>query len=423
MPGNPTIDNLNPTFFQMLLGFVQASGGRVRLEGGSGWRSPEQQAAMYNAWLKGEYDAPRVASAEKSNHPKGLAFDLVYGPGGEAWAHANAARFGLRFPMDDEGWHVEPINIDALKTGSMTTTAGRAIVGASDMGFQQLTPEQARDRAKEIYGYLGWYVDHPEVGPIIVSAAMNGWDAAQLQGALSQTTWWRTTAESARMWDALKASDPAQAMQRAAETKLSLQVAAGKLGFPVPEDRLNQMSEDANRLGWSKEQLDLALAAELKWQPGQMTVGTLGNTMTQVHQIASEHMVPVNDQQAWEWARRIAAGAADLSSVTTQMQQLAIARFPQIADQINQGITPGQFFTPYRNLIGQLLDRSPDDIDLMSERWSPVVAMGSDSDLRPMTFGEATRFARTDPSWQRSPDGARVMGQYADTLSALFGTR
>ena len=123
MAGNPTIDNLNPTFYSMLLQFVAASGGRVRLQGGSGWRSVQRQAQMYDDYIHHRKGQARAAPPGKSNHNFGLAFDLIYGPGGEAWAHKNAARFGLRFPMADEGWHVEPIALKALKGGASINTA------------------------------------------------------------------------------------------------------------------------------------------------------------------------------------------------------------------------------------------------------------------------------------------------------------
>lgn len=86
----------------------------------SGYRSPERQAQLYADAVKkyGSEAAARkwVAPPGKSNHGKGrpdapMAYDLGFAGGMngsvKAWVHANAARFGLRFPMAHEPWHVE----------------------------------------------------------------------------------------------------------------------------------------------------------------------------------------------------------------------------------------------------------------------------------------------------------------------------
>lgn len=413
--GNPNIDNLHPTFYRMLLSFVAASGGLVQLEGGSGWRSYSQQARLYSRYVSGVKGQARAAKPGSSNHNFGLAFDLIYKPGGKAWAHANAARFGLRFPMSDEDWHIEPINLKALKAGQPVGVA------AYDMGPATVSPEQARDKAKEIYGYIGWFVDHPEVGPLILQGAQEGWDGARLQGALTKTNWWQTTSESARQWDALTASDPAQADRRVAETRLSLQIETAKLGIPVAVERLSDIAKNGLRYGWNQEEMKLALAAEMRWRPGQAEQGLVGKTMQDVKSIARDHMVPVNDRQAWEWTRRIVGGGATLDAVNAQMRTLAIGRFPHLADQINAGVTPGQFFAPYRNLIGRLLEQSPEQVDLMDERWSPVVSRAGDDGVRPMSYGEVERFARADPRWGKTRNAWDVGAGMLETISRIFG--
>lgn len=415
MAQNPTIDNLNPTFYRMLLAFVAASGGRVQLQGGSGWRSVQRQAQMYDDYIHHRNGQARAAPPGKSNHNFGLAFDLVYTRDGSSWAHQNAARFGLRFPMGDEPWHIEPISLKALKGGA--TIAG----GTYDFTPATVSPAEARDKAKSIYGYIGWFVDHPEVGPLILQGAQEGWDGARLQGALSKTNWWKTTSESARKWDALVASDPAQADRRVKETRLSLDIETGKLGIPVEPSRLDDIAKSGLRFGWNPDELKLAVAAEMRWRPGQSHQGLVGKTMDDVRKTATEYMVPVNDRQAWEWTRRIVGGGATLEAVSAQMRNLALARFPHLADQINAGVTPGQFFTPYRNLIGRLLEVGADSIDLMDERWSPVVAKGDGAEVRPMSYGEVERFVRSRDEWGRTQNAWQLATPMLDTIGRMFG--
>lgn len=104
--------NIDADFAARLQQLIAAAPGRIELRGGGhGFRSRSDQARLYR-------QKPHLAAPPgRSNHEKGLAYDLVF-EGGMAgpvavWAHANAARFGLKFPMlggkgkKYEPWHIE----------------------------------------------------------------------------------------------------------------------------------------------------------------------------------------------------------------------------------------------------------------------------------------------------------------------------
>jgi hypothetical protein len=108
LKGEPTGDpgGMVPDFSRRLEQMVAASGGRLQIN--SGYRSTQHQAQLFAAAVKkyGSEAAARkwVAPPGKSRHNHGMAADL----GGDlSWAHANAGRFGLTFPMSWEPWHVE----------------------------------------------------------------------------------------------------------------------------------------------------------------------------------------------------------------------------------------------------------------------------------------------------------------------------
>jgi len=99
-PGTPAYDNLNPTLQQIANMIMMESGGRVWI--GSGWRSGQQQAHLYNEWKAGRHDVPRVARPGTSRHEHGAAIDF----GGDLrLAQQLGRKYGLVFPMDDEPWH------------------------------------------------------------------------------------------------------------------------------------------------------------------------------------------------------------------------------------------------------------------------------------------------------------------------------
>jgi hypothetical protein len=85
----------------------EASGGRLSVV--SGYRSIAEQQEL---WNNSAQDGVWVAAPGKSNHNHGVAVDLGYETDDALdWAHANAARFGLVFPMDWEPWHIEPSGV------------------------------------------------------------------------------------------------------------------------------------------------------------------------------------------------------------------------------------------------------------------------------------------------------------------------
>ena len=113
----------NPVFEQRTLAFLNDNPYGVGIR--SLDRSIAQQAQLY-ARYKQQGGAP-VAPPGRSNHNHGLAADLSYeDPRATAWAHANAARYGLAFPVKSEDWHVEPMENRGMRFAGAQTGQGQA---------------------------------------------------------------------------------------------------------------------------------------------------------------------------------------------------------------------------------------------------------------------------------------------------------
>lgn len=113
------IKGLNDDFQSRLAAFMQDPNAPKGLGIYSGFRSVDRQRELWNAALK-KYGSPEkarkwVAPPGKSNHGFGQAADLSYN--GRSlkhapqdvvdWAHGNAGKYGLKFPLGNENWHVE----------------------------------------------------------------------------------------------------------------------------------------------------------------------------------------------------------------------------------------------------------------------------------------------------------------------------
>jgi len=99
LPGDST--GLNPGLEEKLRKMFQEN---PRLTINSGFRTYEEQVAVYNKFISGK--GPQAAKPGSSRHESGNAADI--GPASEyGWLAANAARFGLAKTVASEPWHFE----------------------------------------------------------------------------------------------------------------------------------------------------------------------------------------------------------------------------------------------------------------------------------------------------------------------------
>ena len=117
----------------------------------SAYRSPEIQAQLYADALErygSEAEARRwVAPPGNSRHNHGQAADLSYlGDAARAYAHENAARYGLHFPLSNEDWHIEPMGADGGRIAIDGTFI--APTGGAPNALAGVAPEQQNALAR-----------------------------------------------------------------------------------------------------------------------------------------------------------------------------------------------------------------------------------------------------------------------------------
>jgi muramidase (phage lysozyme) len=115
------VTSLHPQMQSRLAALFEAAPADIRdgLQIISGARSNARQAELFSAAVRkyGSVNAARkwVAPPGRSRHNSGMAVDIGYAGGGLGkapprvvnWLHENAGRFGLKFPLANENWHIE----------------------------------------------------------------------------------------------------------------------------------------------------------------------------------------------------------------------------------------------------------------------------------------------------------------------------
>lgn len=108
-----TLEGVQPALASAYQALVAASPYKLGIT--SAWRSDEQQVKLWNAYQNGTGNLaakPESLGGPGSNHTRGGAIDIEFydNPEAVAWVHANAAKFGIHFPVQGENWHAELID-------------------------------------------------------------------------------------------------------------------------------------------------------------------------------------------------------------------------------------------------------------------------------------------------------------------------
>lgn len=99
---------------------MQAAAARdgIELRLKSGFRTAEEQRALFLAWRKGHGN--KAARPGQSNHQSGRALDIaVQAPGALAWLEANAATFRFKRTVKGEPWHWEYAGVPVARDPTM----------------------------------------------------------------------------------------------------------------------------------------------------------------------------------------------------------------------------------------------------------------------------------------------------------------
>jgi hypothetical protein len=289
------------------------------------------------------------------------------------------------------------------------------------------TPDSAEVERliREQFGYLAWAIDDEELGAILRQAVEEGWTPQTLQGALFSTKWWQSHSQSMRSWAALVGQDPAEAGRQIQSQAVTVRQQASQLGLNLSSGRAGQISETALRLGWSQNELMRALVAEVKYKPDGVG-GLVGAMMKEVKAISADYLIPMADKTAFRWARRIVAGDDTPQGFGAYISNMAKGRFPHLADVIDRGISPGQYFAPYQSMAAQLLEISPGEVDFYSDsRFSSVLdpVGGGDGreERRAMTMSEYARQIRNLEDWQFTDQANHQASELGQKILETFG--
>tara|TARA_R100001510_G_scaffold1424_1_gene1138 strand:+ start:12440 stop:14278 length:1839 start_codon:yes stop_codon:yes gene_type:complete len=245
----------------------------------------------------------------------------------------------------------------------------------------------------------------------------------RVKGLLQKTEWWQTTDRAMRAFDATwgDMSEPERTEFLEPLTD-RLAKEAQFLGFELSDEEQFDLAKNLMRFGDSEDQEAIreAVLGQLQYGKMQSDISGFGAAKDAIQQLAYKYYTPIDDATAQDWAEQIYTGEATNEEYEQYLKATAVSRFPTLDKVINEmGVTPDQYFSPYKYQIEQMLGRQVN----MLEEFSDVIEFMPDTGTasRPMTLSEVRKFVRATPEWQQTDDAKDQARALAFSIGQTFG--
>lgn len=279
----------------------------------------------------------------------------------------------------------------------------------------------ARAWINEHYGVMGSFLNHPEIGPILMKAGYDNAAFESVQVQIQSTNWWREHSDAQRKFMTLEQMDPAQANRLVWEKAADVKDMARSMGLSHVD--VMTSARTAAMYGWSDAQLRDVLANQIDLQTATQTQGLAATVYANAKKVAAGYFVNANDGMNLEFARRVASGEMDEEDIATYYQSQAKELYAHLAPVIDQGVTLEQYFTPHRQELSKILEVAPDSIDFVNnKKYANILqTTGEDGKVRAMNLTEVGDYARQQDEWKHTENAVTAASDIAAQLSKTFG--
>ena len=243
-------------------------------------------------------------------------------------------------------------------------------------------------------------------------------------GLVKNTEWWQNTDARMRQYDVATADmSPAEKVEYLEPVVELLRNEAQFLGFQLDSARATALAENIMRMGEDQdpEYIRNLLVAEGAFNASEVTSSNFAGARDEIVAMSKRYFTPITQDDAAKFAQDVYVGSMTPEALEQYFREMAGAKFPQLQNSLNAGITPEAYFAPYKYEIEQMLDRP--NIDLYEE-FGDVVQYIPDTgtgEARPMTLGEVRKYVRGLDEWQQSSQGKDSARALSFAIGKTFG--
>jgi hypothetical protein len=244
----------------------------------------------------------------------------------------------------------------------------------------------------------------------------------RIQQEIRGTNYWQTTISATKNFDQLIDADKQNLIT---QTKSRIANTYGDLG--LTEDTLNQVATTVARTGLTGlGEKQAVYNATFKATSNQAQTGRAlsGADADRIRNLGRAYNFKVSDAQV----QSILTGTPEATTgqvlteegLRQRLQKFARGAYPQLADQIDAGLSLEDVGANYRRYAADLLERSEDEIDMFSGPY--LKAFGS-KDGGQLSLSEWVTTVKSDPTfgWQYTKQANQQATDIALSLARAFG--
>jgi len=284
-----------------------------------------------------------------------------------------------------------------------------------------MSPEVREEIELEFPGW-GDFIDHPEIGLLLMEGVDYDWDEELFQVRLEATEWWRDTQIFRRDWQIKKSADPATAAQELRDAELLIKRSAQYHGVVMTDVQVATLAEEVKMNGWMQGEVlnSNAISAIVTYgRVNDEETGIIDVSQDDIMQMARSQHSLINERQAFDLAQRIAQGNLSKEVVEKQFRDEAISNNPFWETSLQKGLTMNDLFNSRKNRIAGLLQIDPEEVDYFKDsRWSRTM---NGEDGKPMTFAELDDYVRAQPEWERTDQAREQAAGWSERIAKMFG--
>lgn len=202
----------------------------------------------------------------------------------------------------------------------------------------------------------------------------------------------------------------------------SVTSAAARFGITLDQATIQRIARDATTNNWTDQQITQQMLSGIT-STTKLSEGTITGTRDAVMASARNFLLPMSEQSATDIALRQLRGEVDEAGIASMLKSQAKANFSFIADLIDQGLTPMDYFAPGRERLAMELEMNPEDIDLMNSDWIDSLTMMENGQRRGATYTEIASKARRRPEWAKTENAQGALQNAVSAVAGLFGLR
>lgn len=336
---------------------------------------------------------------------------------------------GVKFTFQNGKW-VRTATLGKTPASTPSTPGATVVVDGKKV---VVGSSQWKTIIQEEFGSM-WdvYNSDPEVKKVIDESVKLGYfdDETKMTAKLQNTTWFRTTQQSARQFAIQQSTDPATSEAKITATVEDMRANAMAQGFTLNDITLRKLATDSLKFGWSDQQKLNALGSEQVAQAqlgGAQGMADLRQSATarNLRAKAATYFQKPSEEMIGTWTQQILTGQKSEVQFDELMRSSARTQFRSLQPALDRGEDVDTAMYAYKQqavaTLGSAIDAS--QIDWTQDKWNKALNFRDPktNEYRQMDLWEWNKYLRSLPEWQNTEEARVAYGNLSQSLARGFG--